>query len=104
MLRPGGLMVHMELPPNSEVDAYYGFYLDWDAGPNNNEPFYEDFRNQDMAALCRGAGFDEEKYIQLLIPNYGSFGADNFAAFVKGDKPAPKHGNGASWFIFGSWV
>ena len=51
VLRPGGLMVHMELPPNSEVDAYYGFYLDWDTGPHNNEPFYADFRNQDMAAL-----------------------------------------------------
>lgn len=104
VLRPGGLMVHMELPPNSEVDPYYGFYLDWDTGPNNNEPFYADFRNQDLAALCRDAGFDKDKYFQRLIPNFASFGADGFAAFVAGNKEAPKHGNGASWFIFGAWV
>jgi len=104
ILRPGGLMIHMELPPNSEVDSYYGFYLDWDTGSNNNEPFYEDFRNQNMAALCQETGYDADKYMQLLIPNYGSFGAENFGAFVRGQVPAPEHGNGASWFIFGSWV
>lgn len=104
VLRPGGLMVHMELPPNSEVDAYYGFYLDWDTGPNNNEPFYADFRNQDIAALCQEAGFDKDKYLQILIPNYSSFGAEKFSAFVNGEIPSPKHGNGASWFIFGAWV
>lgn len=104
VLRPGGLMVHMELPPNSEVDPYYGFYLDWDTGSNNNEPFYAEFRNQDLASLCKEAGFAEEKYLQVLIPNYTSFGADNFTAFVRGEIASPKHGNGASWFIFGAWV
>ena len=104
LLRPGGIMIHMELPPNSEVDPYYGFYLDWDTGPNNNEPFYADFRKQDMAALCKESGYGADKYVQLLVPNYGTFGEDNFAAFCNGDMPAPKHGNGASWFVFGSWA
>lgn len=104
VLRPGGLMVHMELPPNSEVDAYYGFYLDWDDGPNNNEPYYTDFRNQDMAALCQETGFEPDKYMQVLIPNYMSFGEEKFAAFCRSEVAAPKHGNGASWFIFGAWV
>lgn len=103
VLRPGGLMVHMELPPNSEVDPYYGFYLDWDTGPNNNEPFYAEFRNQDVTGLCADTGFDADKCFKMLIPNYSSFGADNFEAFVNGDKDSPKHGNGASWFIFGAW-
>lgn len=104
VLRPGGLMVHMELPPNSEVDPYYGFYLDWDTGPNNNEPFYAEFRDQDLATLCCGSGFCQDKYFQILIPNYSSFGAERFRAFVNGEVPSPKHGNGASWFIFGAWV
>lgn len=104
VLKPGGLMVHMELPPNSEVDPYYGFYLDWDTGPNNNEPFYAEFRNQDVIGLCQGVGFEADKCIKLLIPNYSSFGPDNFKAFVDGEKDAPQHGNGASWFIFGAWV
>ena len=104
VLRPGGLMIHMELPPNSVVDPYYGFYLDWDTGSNNNEPFYAEFRNQDIKALCEGAGFQSGKYVQALIPNYSSFGADKFAAFIDGRVDAPKHGNGASWFVFGAWV
>jgi SAM-dependent methyltransferase len=104
VLRPGGLMVHMELPPNSEVDPYYGFYLDWDTGPNNNEPFYAQFRNQDVLGLCEDVGFDAEQCIKLLIPNYGSFGLENFKDFVNEQRVAPKHGNGASWFIFGAWV
>ena len=103
VLRPGGLMVHMELPPNSEVDPYYGFYLDWDTGSNNNEPFYADFRNQDVIGLCNETGFTPEKCMKVLIPNYASFGADKFEAFVNGDIPSPPHGNGASWFIFGGW-
>ncbi len=104
VLRPGGLMIHMELPPNSEVEPYYGFYLDWDTGPNNNEPFYAEFRNQDIKALCEGAGFQSDNYVQHLIPNYSSFGADKFAAFIDGKIDAPNHGNGASWFVFGAWV
>lgn len=103
VLKPGGLMVHMELPPNSEVDPYYAFYLDWDAGSNNNEPFYAEFRNQDVLEICSEAGFQAEKSLKFLIPNYSSFGCDKFEAFVNGDMPAPQHGNGASWFIFGSW-
>ncbi|NKB44607.1 MAG: methyltransferase domain-containing protein [Alphaproteobacteria bacterium] len=103
ILKPGGLMIHMELPPNSEVDAYYGFYLDWDAGSNNNEPFYAEFRNQDVIGLCSETGFEPENCIKVLIPNYASFGAEKFKAFVDEKIPSPPHGNGASWFIFGGW-
>ena len=31
LLRPGGLMLHMELPPNSQLSPYESFYLDWDS-------------------------------------------------------------------------
>jgi len=30
VLRPGGLMLHMELPPADQLSAYDSFYLDWD--------------------------------------------------------------------------
>ena len=35
LLRPGGLMLHMELPPNSQLSPYEAFYLDWDSFYNN---------------------------------------------------------------------
>ena len=44
VLKPGGLMLHMELPPNSQLSPYDAFYLDWD-GAYNNEPFYKPFRD-----------------------------------------------------------
>jgi len=102
VLKPGGVMVHMELPPAALTDAYYSFYLDWDAY-YNNEPHYAAFRNLDLRAEVLRAGFAAEKYFQLRIPNYGTVPDEDFAAMACGKLPPPAHGNGASWFIFGGW-
>ncbi len=101
VLKPGGVLVHMELPPHSEADAYYNFYLDWD-NYYNNEPYYKAFRSQNLKSLCREAGFAENGLIHHLIPNYSTFGREAFEAFVRSEVPSPAHGNGASWFIFGA--
>ena len=101
VLRPGGLMVHMELPPASETDPYYSFYLDWDAY-YNNEPHYAAFRALDLRQAVRDAGFDAERYFQTRIPNWGTVSEQQFEDCVLGRTPAPAHGNGASWFIFGA--
>jgi hypothetical protein len=101
MLRPGGLMVHMELPPASETDAYYSFYLDWDAY-YNNEPHYAAFRALDLREAVCDAGFNGDRYFQTRIPNWGTVSDREFEDCALGRKPAPAHGNGASWFIFGA--
>jgi ubiquinone/menaquinone biosynthesis C-methylase UbiE len=44
VLKPGGVLINMELPPNDALGAYDAFYLDWDCF-YNNEPFYKDFRD-----------------------------------------------------------
>ena len=62
VLKPGGVMIHFELAPQSEVDPYLDFYYDWDAY-NNNEPYYAQFRRQSLRALCAEAGFPEDGYI-----------------------------------------
>lgn len=102
VLRPGGVMVHMELPPASEVDAYYNFYLDWDAY-YNNEPHYAAFRALDFPREVQRAGFEPDRYVQTRIPNWGSVPDEEFEACARGEREAPAHGNGASWFIFGAW-
>lgn len=102
VLRPGGVMVHMELPPASEVEPYYNFYLDWDAH-YNNEPHYAAFRALDFPAELRRAGFASERCFQTRIPNWGTVPEAEFEACARGRRPAPPHGNGASWFIFGAW-
>ena len=99
LLSKSGRLAHMELPPNCEVDPYYSFYLDWD-GYYNYEPDYVDYRSQVPKKLCAQAGFDSKTCSHIFIPNWRTFGDDQFKRFVKGEIPAPAHGNGASWFVF----
>lgn len=102
VLKPGGLMVHMELPPSSETDPYYSFYLDWDAY-YNNEPHYAAFRGLDFRAEVTGAGFSPDRYFARRIPNYSTLPDADFEKSCRGESAAPAHGNGASWFVFGAW-
>jgi SAM-dependent methyltransferase len=101
VLKPGGVMVHMELPPTSETDPYYSFYLDWDAY-YNNEPHYAAFRAMDFRKEVLAAGFSADGYFARRIPNYSTIPDEEFEKSCRGEIPAPAHGNGASWFIFGA--
>ncbi|MCU0760887.1 MAG: class I SAM-dependent methyltransferase [Steroidobacteraceae bacterium] len=101
LLAPGGIMVHMELPPAAAVDPYYNFYLDWDAY-YNNEPHYAGFRELDPVEECVRAGFAREACFARRIPNFGTVPDEEFRESALGLRPAPAHGNGASWFIFGA--
>ena len=99
LLASGGRVAHMELPPNSEVDPYYSFYLDWD-GYYNNEPDYVDYRLQVPKALCAEAGFPSASCFHAFVPNWRTCPAGRFEKVVRGELPPPEHGNGASWFVF----
>lgn len=102
ILKPGGLMLHFELPPKSEVDPYLDFYLDWDAY-YNNEPNYSNFRRQSLRALCEDAGFPAGNFIQKQLFNWGTVSPEQSAACARGDIKAPIILNGGSWFTFGAW-
>jgi ubiquinone/menaquinone biosynthesis C-methylase UbiE len=108
VLKPGGLMLHMELPPNSQMSAYDGFYLDWDCY-YNDEPFYKAFRDQAPQALCRKAGFTADNYIQFVVPSLGFYGREAVDAAIeaaKGTVGSDKTGRlaaGVQWFGFGAW-
>lgn len=107
VLRPGGLMLHYELPPNSQLSAYDGFYLDWDCW-YNNEPYYKAYRDQDPAALCTAAGFDAKGFLQTVVPSIAWYGEDAVAEALAG--PASIGGNtgrladGVQWFVYGNWA
>jgi ubiquinone/menaquinone biosynthesis C-methylase UbiE len=102
VLKPGGLMIHFELPPRSDVDPYLDFYLDWDAH-YNNEPYYSSFRRQSLTDLCVEAGFDRNRYVQQQIFNWGTVPEAEFDACARGEIKAPIVLNGGSWFTFGAW-
>ena len=107
VLRPGGLMLHMELPPNKDVDAYEQFYIDWDAY-YNNEPWYKQLRDQDPKEIVAAAGFSEDRYVQFVIPSLINSGRETLfgaarqgATSVEGN--VGKLEAGVQWFTFGAW-
>lgn len=100
LLSPGGRMVHMELPPHDQCDPWLNFYWDWDA-KHNNEPFYVDFRSQDLAALVEEAGFPREGFFTTTVPDTSTFDLARYPDFLAGRVSAPLHGRGG-WFVFGA--
>jgi ubiquinone/menaquinone biosynthesis C-methylase UbiE len=107
VLKPGGLMLHMELPPNSQLSPYDAFYLDWDSA-YNNEPFYKPFRDLQPEQLCTRAGFEPKKYVQFVIPSVGWYGEKVWseAATQPREVDSDKTGrlsDGIMWYCFGAW-
>lgn len=100
LLRPGGMIVFMELPPHKACEPFLNFAYDWDT-QHNNEPFYQSYRALDPTQLVTDAGFDADSAFELTIPDTGSFDLSRYDAFLTGDLPAPPHGRGG-WFIFGA--
>lgn len=100
LLAPGGRMVHMELPPHDQCDPWLNFYWDWDA-KHNNEPFYIDFRSQDLAGLVEEAGFARDGFFTTTVPDTSTFDLSRYPDFLAGDVAAPLHGRGG-WFVFGA--
>lgn len=105
LLRPGGLMLHYELPPNRLLDAYDGFYLDWD-NDYNSEPFYRAYRDLDPLAETQAAGFAAP--FEASIPSLGWHGeaAVAEAARAQGAEASDRLGRlsqGIHWYVFGGW-
>ncbi len=109
VLKPGGLMLHMELPPNTQMGAFEGFCLDWDCY-YNAEPFYKAFRDEEPRNLCARAGFAPDDYVQFVTPSVGVYGEqaviDMAAAEGSGAVNSQTTGrlvDGVCWFGFGGW-
>jgi len=108
VLRPDGLMLHMELPPNTQMGPFEGFYLDWDCY-YNVEPFYKAFRDQEPSELSSRAGFKPDRYFQFVVPSIGSYGeaaiADAIAAetHTVNKETTGRLAAGIQWFGFGAW-
>jgi len=106
VLKPGGLLLNMELPPNNRLAAYDQFYLDWDSY-YNKEPWYKPFRDQDYVALCAGAGFAADRFLETVVPRYTYTPAAEFAAEVargaRFDDRTGRLSEEIRWYGFGAW-
>lgn len=105
VLRPGGVMLNMELPPNSALQPYDQFYLDWD-GYYNNEPFYKGFRDQDPRELCSSAGFPADAFFDSVMPRYTFSAEEDFVDAINADAEFDDDTGRLSfdirWYGFGS--
>ena len=105
VLRAGGVLINMELPPNSAVTPYDAFYLDWDSY-YNNEPFYKHFRDQDYKALCTNAGFAATDFFESVMPRYTYVDEDAFTAAIGGtaefDEDTGRLSDAIQWYAFGA--
>ena len=59
LLKPGGLMIHADLPPFGDMDAYTQLILDNETW-YNNEPFWSAMRDMDQIQLSVDAGFERD--------------------------------------------
>lgn len=105
VLRPGGMLLNMELPPNNRLEPYDRFYLDWDCF-YNKEPFYKPFRDQDYRKLCSDAGFAEDQFFEAVMPRYTYNRPEDFAADLAGgpafDGRTGRLSQEIRWYGFGS--
>ncbi len=91
LLRPGGLMLHVEQPPFSwHDDPFEQFVRDWDTH-NNNEPFWGPMHDMDPEEVALKAGFARDDIVQEMVPLISPTKTDKYAK-----------GQGA-WFVFGAW-
>jgi ubiquinone/menaquinone biosynthesis C-methylase UbiE len=99
LLRPGGIMVHQELPATRFVSPWEDFFWNWDT-THNNEPFYTSFRAQDPIALCAEAGFEASKCFAHILPDVNTY-PNRAHAFAWDEPGRPRHGKGG-WYVFGA--
>ena len=106
VLKPGGLLLTMELPPNKSLDAYEQFYLDWDCY-YNNEPFYKAFRDQDAQELLSKAGFNTDNFFEFEAPRYSYMSEAEFIEQMNDGDHYDEHTgtltDGLRWYGFGCW-
>jgi ubiquinone/menaquinone biosynthesis C-methylase UbiE len=93
VLKPGGLMLHVETPPYEGMSPFDTFLFDWDS-ENNNEPFWRKSHQLDLEALARDAGF-RKPIIKAMAPSAFQE-AQRSMTFQGGD-----FGGGGVWFIYG---
>ena len=68
ILKPGGVMVHMDVPlRNKDLDPYTEWYRDWSTH-FNNEPFWGKLHDMDVIDPIVKAGFSQTKAFDVYLP------------------------------------
>ncbi len=104
LLKPGGLMLHADLPPFDLMDPFTQFILDNETW-YNNEPFWGAMREIDQIALARASGFPTPRFdtAPMAIMEFAaateSYTADAAEALENRDFTAGEYAPGGGWEV-----
>lgn len=99
VLRPGGLMLHLEQPQYSDaMPLYEQFIRDWDAF-NNNEPFWSAMHALHLEDIMADAGLPHDS--QFVTRVQAVVDESVFPKQTQGK--GEDHGRAASWHAYGAW-
>ena len=91
LLKPGGLMLHVEQPPFRWFDdPFEQFVRDWDTH-NNNEPFWGPMHDMDLEEVAVKGGFAREDVVQEMTDLVKPTEFDRYAKAA------------GQWYVFAAW-
>jgi len=106
ILKPGGMMIHADLPPFGDMDAYQQFILDNETY-YNNEPFWGAMRDLDQIKMSVDAGFEKDKVffdtapmaIMEFVAQQESYSEEAAQDLVDRDFEAGEYAPGGGWEV-----
>ncbi len=107
LLAPGGYMIHADLPPFDNMDAFTQFILDNETW-YNNEPFWGAMRETDQIALAKAAGFPAETIkfdtapmaiMEFVAQQAAGYSEDASAAVSDREFAAGEYAPGGGWEV-----
>jgi len=99
VLKPGGLMLHLEQPQYSDaMPLYEQFIRDWDAF-NNNEPFWSAMHAMDLKQVMAEAGLPRDCQFMTGVRAVVDRNVFPQQDFGEGED----HGRAAVWNAYGAW-
>jgi ubiquinone/menaquinone biosynthesis C-methylase UbiE len=105
LLKPGGLMIHADLPPFDKVDPFSQFILDNETY-YNNEPFWGAMRELDQIRLAKDAGFEDPRFdtAPMAVMEFAAAHAEGYAeqaaeALADREFTAGEYAPGGGWEV-----
>lgn len=107
LLKPGGVMIHADLPPFDHSDLFSEFILDNETH-YNNEPFWGAMRDKDQIQMAQNAGFDRESVffdtapmavLEFAAAQAQGYDAEDAAAVADRDFEAGEFAPGGGWEV-----
>ncbi len=99
VLKPGGLMLHLEQPQYEGMDLYQQFIRDWDSF-YNNEPYWGPMHELDLKAMFDKCGFNGEDMFDVGLISLVD--EKIFGKREKGDE-GEDFGRAPVWNAYGLW-